>query len=246
MGKVREIFRQRWPEIVISILVVFIAILMFGRAVAGVLFLAVAVIWLGAVLFQRESGPKQGVEGFAALLSILALMLGGYWYFIERKGYPKLNLEPAVQAWPVENRGLLVWSSVKLSNVGNLALNFGANDKILVQVGQVFPLTGKHGTQLLRDMVMKRERGEKRFTLAKTDSWPSRATFEDAIGSVIEAGESENLYFKTIIPCEDNAILAVTVTIPKENRLVGNQLRSAEQVAWIGQAVHQTQATCKD
>ena len=238
--------KHRWPEIGLTVLIAAVTYMALGRYAAIVVAIALAVIWLGAVLFERAQAPKQGIQGFASLLSVVALLLAGYWYFIERKGYPKLNVEPAITAWPTAENGLLIWSSIKMTNVGNMALQFRASDKITVQIGQVSPLTGKQGTALLESMAEVRSLGKKKFDLLQTEVWPSRATFHGPISAVIEAGETENLYFKSVIPCLDNMVVAVTVTVPKKLHLVGSEFNSSENVSWIAQSVYETKAKCSN
>jgi hypothetical protein len=209
---------------------------------------AVAIAFFaGALLFARRSIAREGVQGVAALLSSLAVLLAAYWYFIDRRGYPKLNVEPEVKAWPVGNGAMLVWVALRLSNVGNLALQFDpkSQDKVIVQVGQMAPLTGHQATALLGEMQAKVASGNKEFRLIRTDSWSARATFQEAIKSTIEAGETENLYFKAVIPCVDNMVLAVTATVPKRMRLVGTRVGDRKQRdAWIAQAIYPTEAKC--
>jgi hypothetical protein len=235
---------RRWPEFVLTVAIVIASQLLFGSYVFGVVSLVLAIIWLGAILFERQNAPKAGIEGFAALLSVIALLLAGYWYFIERKGYPKLNVEPALQAWPVGEGAMLVWGSLKLTNVGNMALQFGKHDDITVQIGQVAPLAGARSMSMLA--AMKAKRATKRFDLVQTENWPSRATFVGAVPTTIEAGEAENLYFRTIIPCVDNAILSITAIVPKDLHLVGGGLASSDKLSWISQSLVETKAKCSN
>ena len=180
----------------------------FGAYSAVIVAAVVLAIYAATAFFGHVVPVREGFQGLTAALTTLALLLAAYWYFVDRQGMPKLNIEPQVRAWPVAKGGLIVWVEIKLTNVGRLSLHFDPKDEhnnVRVQVLQVAPLAGAQAKKLLSAMqdINKVNRTQD-FDLIRTAQWSSLATFEGPIDSVIEAGETENLYFKAVIPCANN------------------------------------------
>ena len=245
------VFRQlqTWIFALSALAAIAVVWMFFGGYLALVALILILVIVFMMNFFGREVSAREGFQGLSAALSSLALLLAGYWYFIDRHGVPKLELEPVVYAWPVKGNAVLVWVDDRLTNIGRLPLKFSANDKrnvMRVQVGQVTPLAGKEATGLMTAMQAGLAREEKEFNLLQSDKWPSRALFEAPIISEIEAGESEHLYFKGIIPCAEGMTLSVVAAIPKRLQLVGNRMfGNAGDKSWIAQSMTAEPLTCR-
>lgn len=91
-----------------------------------ILFVLVGVgllVLLGASLHTTSGEFKHSLEGLAALLSCMALLAAGYWYFIERRGVPKLNVESTIDAWPIGGGALFVRVETAIENVGTAIIS---------------------------------------------------------------------------------------------------------------------------
>jgi hypothetical protein len=202
-------------------------------------------LW-GLIILRSDEGMRNGIQGLAAALSSIALLIGAYWYFIERRGVPKVNVEPSGQAWPVGDGSLLVRAAIKVSNVGVSAVRLDKKTPVEVEIGQVFPPAGKQATALSKAMQDGIAAGKKDFGLEQTDKWPLRAANYDGIEAVIEAGETENLYYKAIIPCQDDMELAITAKVPKRlGRLDQMFEPSKQQNYWVAQEIISVEGNCK-
>lgn len=209
-----------------------------------VLLLTVFVSGACLLLIRASSDIHAGFQATAAALTCFALLTGGYWYFVERRGIPKVNVEPEVQAWPVADRLLLVRASVSATNVGVTAVRLDKAVPVELELGQVFPPAGKQAAALIADAKdpAKLEAG---LALAQTDKWPLRASNYEGVDAVIEAGESEKLYYKAVIPCEDGMVIALTAKVPKQLSWFDSLFEpEREQAYWIAQAVAEMKGRC--
>lgn len=231
-----------------------LVVLLVGAAIAGLtgrlqlalgLAILACLLW-GLIILRSDEGMRNGIQGLAAALSSIALLTAAYWYFIERRGVPKVNVEPSGQAWPLDDGSLLVRAAIKVSNVGVSAVRLDRKTPVEVEIGQVYPPAGKQATALAKAMQDGMAAGKKDFGLQQTDKWPLRASNYDGIEAVIEAGETENLYYKTIIPCTDGMELAITAKVPKRLGKLDQMFEpKKEQNYWTAQEIIPVEGKCK-
>ena len=234
--------KYQFALVAVSICTVISALLhqylvMFGLVIATLAFWSLFV-------FQSDHGFRTGFEGVATALTSAALLIGAYWYFVERRGVPKVNVEPAGQAWAVSGNGLLVRAEVKITNVGVSAVRLGKDPPMEVEIGQVYPLTSAQGEELRRAMAALRAQSGVAYALQQTDSWPLMASnYEGTDAVVIEAGESENLYYKAVIPCSDDIVLALTAKVPKTLDWIDGLFdKNRKPLFWTAQSIITTTA----
>lgn len=231
-----------------------LAAILIGAAIAALtgrmqlalgLAILACLLW-GLIILRSDEGMRNGIQGLAAALSSIALLTAAYWYFIERRGVPKVNVEPSGQAWPIGDGSLLVRANIKVSNVGVSAVRLGKKVPVEVEIGQVYPPAGKQAAALAKAMQDSVAAGKKDFGLVQTDKWPLRASNYDGIEAVIEAGETENLYYKTIIPCQDGMELAITAKVPKQLGQLDQMFEpDKRQNYWVAQAIIPVEGKCE-
>ncbi len=142
--------RRKYQLAILAVLIgAIIAALLHQYLLVFGLVIATSALW-SLFVFQSDHGFRGGFEGLAAALTSVALLIGAYWYFVERRGVPKVKVEPAGQAWAVSGGSLLVRAEVKITNVGVSAVRLGKDPPVEVEIGQVYPLTGKQSETLLK------------------------------------------------------------------------------------------------
>lgn len=243
---IRDFFSKKWQlNIRLYWLVVGLVLLLFfffslQQFVVG---LAITLFALLAGLFLRNATNegRHTVEGLAALLSCLALIAAGYWFLIERRSVPKVNLDPSILTWSLGNGSALARVELKISNVGDMAVEIDRDDPVIVEIGRVMPARGRHIRMMQDDYsrsadhdsnligVMRTDiyspvaRLDNRFHLSKDPPDP-KARKNGELEFNIEAGETERRYFKAIIPCENGLVSSIRVELPKKLNWLQKQL----------------------
>lgn len=183
--------------------------------IASLLAIAIAiVILLATALFptslRRLESPVAVLGGAAA---VLAAAVGSAWYFVERPEAAKLKIEHATSSYVIRvpdkkspPRALLLME-VSVTNVGKAAFSLQDEDyHVLLQ--RVTPVPVPVASTLLD----KTSRGV--LSIQQSDTWDqglmaefsreevsSQGKVSSALTGVIEAGETENLYFRAAVPC---------------------------------------------
>lgn len=199
---------------------------------------------LVVILYVSGNRGRHTMEALAALLTCLALMAAGYWYFVERRGLPKLNATPSIQTWAVEDGMVFVRVELLMENVGSTDIVMLPDDPFRMEIGQVLPLAG----QQARDLVaayhpVDSDSGP--LEILQTDKYPSRAIIKGGLDLRIEPGETEKRYFKAVVPCVDGLVSSVRVDIPKKvDWFQGVLEQDRRQLFWRGQAISDPITTC--
>lgn len=209
-------------------------------------------------LRSKQEPERHSVESVAALLSCVALLMAGYWFFIERRSVPKVNVVPQIQTFNIGDGTALARVELLIENVGNTAVEIDRDDKVVLNIGQVLPLRGGHAADMQRAF-RRVEPGDEALGIMRTDKYPTIARLDrsfdlrekeedrhnDQLEFKIEAGETERRYFKAIIPCEDGLISSVRVELPKKLNWFQRLLEDDQtQHVWRGQAVSEEIPVC--
>lgn len=225
---------------------------------AGILALAVAV----KVLMRSPNETRHSFESVAALISTLALFFAGYWYFVDRKGVPKLDVTTQADLWPIGEGRALVRVTVQIENVGTSMISFAKynrlerdaktgkiirDDRLKVDIGQILPFDAENrkNGELAAAFAKRAEGGKKSFNMERTRLWPLRAKNYQFPKGEIEAGEVDKYYYKAIVRCHDGMVLAVTARIPKlESYRSMSPNRDGERYVWSAQSVTDGNIVC--
>lgn len=215
------------------------------EALAGVVLAALLAVWIA--LRVGKSDDRHSIEGLAALLTCIALLLAGYWYFIERKGIPKLNVDTTVDAWPISNGALFVRIETKFENVGTVKYEIEEEDPFRLEIGQVYPVRPADDVRELKRAFDARETNEfGAYNIKRNDNWPLLAIINGEVSTEIEAGETEKRYFKAIIECRENMVIAATTVVPKRiDWLNGFFERRKEPLFWKSQTLSDPIKNCR-
>lgn len=208
-------------------------------------------------LSDRTAEERHSLEGAAAFFASMTLLAAGYWYFYERPGVPKLDVETAVEAWPIGEGLAVVRIEVKLQNVGSTIISFdnytmtgqggGRDDRLKVDLGKVFPFDADYAAnvELLKKFKASLADESPTYPLEQTYKWPPLARAYELPAGEIEAGETEQYYYKAVIPCTKGMILASTVRVPKlGSGLQKGQPGGGQSLVWLAQALSKPVSDC--
>lgn len=175
-------------------------------AAIGILAGAVA-LSLAMAFWHRGQDPEgpywsRQLGNLQALLTIAAVLLTGVWYFFERPTQAKLTIAQDGQGIRLADGRVLVLAEVSIENVGDTAIDFN-DDPIEFYVHQVMPLNPAVAKEFADP-----PRPGRLARIVSGDDWGAIAALP-AVGaqaaklrSQIEAGETEQLYFRTVLPCK--------------------------------------------
>lgn len=221
--------------------------------VATIVLLALGVLFARAFGFRQVQPWTKHLETLQVFLTIAAVAIGAVWYFFERPQAAKLDLSQTVNAVPLEGGSVLLLIEVSPKNLGGTLLDF-TKSPYSIEVGQVTPLTVTPYREATTQPVPGRPRkiwaGERWSPLAKISYAPmvgrgdrpaEEADDGPALTSFIEAGETENLYFRVVIPCKP--LLRVYVISRFEKPQMPWE-QGDPRISWVKQTFVDLSASC--
>ncbi len=204
-----------------------------------------------ALFVKSNQDWRHSFESSAALLSTVALFLAGYWYVFERPGVPKMDVRTKADIWPLKGKRVLVRTTLELENVGSTAIDLRKEENVRIFLGQVLPFKGHDAEKLNSIFDARTKNGKKSFEMLRTDNWPKRGWIDFRVPSVIESGETESMYFKSLVTCEDGLALAITAKVPKKESTLDSVLnallsKKEDKMYWINQSMTEVLDKCVD
>lgn len=172
------------------------------------LFLLDILVILGVLLVARRAIDKtvpdpwvRSLTAAQAAVTVIAIIIAGLWYVVEQPHSPKIKIDESLTGMrftPDQGRDtpdkVIVEAEVTLTNVGSSVVNFRDN-KSSVYIQQTFPAPANPNLgpkDKNREFAINRAE-DLNYAIAE-DSTP--------LTVFLESGESENLYYRAIIPCQ--------------------------------------------
>jgi hypothetical protein len=162
--------------------------------------LVVAVLAARALGLTRVKPWTKYLDKLQTILTLAGIMTAAVWYFFERPQAAKLDVDQHLTAVAIDKSHVMLLAEVSVKNLGDTAIDF-RNSPYKIFVTQVTPLTRKVAAEYLSDKGALRP-AEQWAPLAKI-VFDGRAEAEaNGLTSFVEAGETENLYFRVILDCQ--------------------------------------------
>ncbi|MDP1632394.1 MAG: hypothetical protein Q8L66_13345 [Caulobacter sp.] len=200
-----------------------------GFALVGLL-LAVTIPTVSVLLLNRLVRPpltsewRNYLSAFQSVLTVSALVFGSLWFFIERPDSARLDIQQTVTGVELGDGRVLVLVEVGLKNIGNTALNLRKRE-FLLWIQQVTPLPDgveRDAAKLPNATVESIRPADDWGVLAALDGRPAAARSvplqldaRSQLDTYLEAGETENLYYRAILPCDPELRIYLTLQMPK-------------------------------
>ena len=218
--------------------------------------LLVLIVALARTLGSTRVTPwTANLATMQTVLTIAAISFAIGWYFVERPDAAKLDFTQVVAGYPVVDDRVLVTIEVSVKNVGATALAFDdAPYAIFVQ--QITPMTqGPWNEHLARAGQLPLVHRADNWSLVAalvSKAYPREGldAFRPVPGlsSEIEAGETDNYYFRTIVACKPGLRLSVTSRFVKPlnwYESVAALVRPARPKFWIKQTPLDLTTQCR-
>lgn len=200
------------------------------------------------------------LDTMQSVLTVAAISFGINWYFFERPDSAKIDLTQAVQGFPIGDDGTLalVLIDISLKNVGGAALRFN-DEPFAIFLQQVTPVTQAPWNE----HVARADAGLP-AQLVPADNWSlvgaiiggayPRAGLEGykfdhtpGLSGIVEAGETDSYYFRTIVSCKPGLRLGVSSRFDKPltwYEALRAHWRKPEPLRWIKASVLDLSAVC--
>lgn len=211
--------------------------------IAGVVLalLLTEVLWPKA--FWTDRG--QQLSGIQNYFTIAAIALGGYWYFFERPDAPKVQIDQTVSAVPLKERRALVLVETSLKNVGSSVLEL-KDAPLSIYVQQVTPLAPEVAKEVADDVRPGVMRGvhfaDNWGSLAQTGAQDGSMSPAGRVTTRVEAGETENIYYRAVVDCSDDLRVSVSTRLDKPRTWY--ESGSDRPMQWIKQSYLDLTTVC--
>jgi hypothetical protein len=188
--------------------------------VLGLLFALILVSFLlSALLYRRDPEFGKVISAVQALISIGALIVAAYWYFVERKDKPHVAVRVSAQVAPLGKQAALVLARVDVENSGSGLLTItdrevrllaarmsdGTLNTILSLPADQFPPTLPSGRELF-------DNGE--------IAWKGLRQYHAAREIQIEPTETDSIFVDFVVPCSETLVkLSASVRKPGKEDL---------------------------
>jgi hypothetical protein len=173
-----------------------------------------ALIWLVGRMYRKNTSIDPVLKVVQALLTAIALLLAGLWYFVERKGMSHAEIHLDAKGVHVAPGIALLQLRIETKNVGYIVLHAHQwKVRLLSVVPSDLPLDKL--VRLKRDVWPARLGGVDAYYVQELDWKPLRA-FDDEDVHEVEPGEVDVKTMDFIVPCTLQ-VGRVTVALQKRD-----------------------------
>ena len=173
------------------------------------------------------------------ILTIAAVIIAAFYYFYERPRSAKIKIDQSVSTKTLPNQYLLVLAEVSITNQGGSAIDL-RKDKFGTFIQQVTPLP----KSIEKSLIWSRT-PHGIWEVERSSSWEALAESEDKLPSFLEAGETDNLYFRTTILCQKDLSIYYTTIIDKPS-MIEDAFSNRAKLQWIKQTFVDVSKKCTD
>jgi hypothetical protein len=214
-------FRGRQVLISLGSILVFLAVMAVARFVLG---------------SPRADPWVKNLNIAQSVLTILAAVVAASWYFVDRPHATKLKFDQSVVGVPAGPGKVMVLAEITISNVSSSSIRL-QNSPFRLIVQRVTPLP-PGPTQ---EVGSKDTTGA--FLIHPADDWSELASRHDQLNTFLEVGETENLYYRVVIPCSPGLHIYFSSWFDKPHRFTDAWI-APDHVAWIKQSLADLSGTC--
>lgn len=219
-----------------------------------IILLAICFLGLFILGIRNLDAWEKRAKYAQALLTLLALLTTGYWFFLERKGMPHADVSQDVTVVPVADGLVAVEAHVRVTNLGQRLLKI---DRINSRL-QLIRADAYHYDQL------NRERGEAYWGGERPNNskhpeqfhaselrWPIHRRYNDIVKHEIEPGETDMIVVTFLASCSlaDWVRVATDVYKPRGSGspFASRSAREAQQdeeMAWKSRSFVELKKAC--
>ena len=175
-----------------------------------VLFSLVVGVEVARRLFTKDASYSDAIKGLQAVLTATAILMAGYWYFVDRKGKPHAEVSEQLNVVPIGIEGAVgIEATITVKNIGEQLLQVRGVDIRLQSATMDADTTKKMLGMGLNEWPSKWPSGEPLFNEAEYQ-WPTMRWFNAPISHDVEPGESDVITATFIVPCSAREVRVAT------------------------------------
>ena len=157
-------------------------------------------------VFHWNRSTHEATLMFQAVVTSLAILAAGYFYFIERRAAPHLDISQSISILPLEDGYVDIEVLISLKNLGSTLLQLRRVDSRLQRVSP----SGLNLNELTSMTIgPKYNKWPEKFLDGTTDMfvknemrWPVIRYLTQQASNDIEPGESDTIFVSYIVPCD--------------------------------------------
>jgi hypothetical protein len=173
----------------------------------------VALIGLAGAVYRRTAKVEGVVNVVQSFLTAVAILLAGFWYFVERKGTSHADLQLRVEGAHLTDELALLEVHLAVRNSGTTLLKA---DQWKVQLLSVDPATLPLAAALALPGDSWPERvGDAQLYSGGELLWPALRRFNGFEIHDVEPGETDIKTFDFLVACKDEKLLKVMASLRK-------------------------------
>jgi hypothetical protein len=179
--------------------------------------LVVAALVYLATPHAKDSKRNNFAQNLQFVFTSLAIFLAGYWYFVERRGFPHANLSQRVLVLPLADGLVAVEAHVSLQNLGTTMFRV---ESAVVRLQAVEPTTYNYAdlAALSGQDYWNAERpnpGPRRSNQFQDGElrWPVLNQYTRPVTHDVEAGETDLMVFTFVLRCPSHRYVRVSTDV---------------------------------
>ncbi|RYI12408.1 MAG: hypothetical protein EON48_13145 [Acetobacteraceae bacterium] len=183
-----------------------------GYVAIGLLCLALIVgLAISRFVHGKDQAFSDAASTFQTILTAGAIMLAGYWYFVERRGKPHADISQVISIVPIKPGFVAVETQINIKNVGETLLEV---TRAQIWLQQVSPPPESPGALVPENLTKLGVFDWPRHTPADKDGyasaiytnaefhWPPIKVYRDKVMHEIEPGESDAMIATFMVKCD--------------------------------------------
>jgi hypothetical protein len=178
----------------------------------------------------RLEVSKDYAATIQSILTIIAILVGAYWYFLERGHVVKANVTHRVERVEIGNGFAWVQLTAEIENKSKHQITIRGSKAWLQQI---YPLTADMNAVVQQ---IKADKLSPRILIKDSGrvEWPALGVVEGKqVRVVVEPGETERVVFEFVVPAESQVLRAYTFLQPDLEKSTG----------WANISVHRIVST---
>jgi hypothetical protein len=176
-------------------------------------------------------------------LTTLAILIAGYWFFVERKGAPHADIEEKIAVIPSEKAGqfAIVEATITVKNLGQQLLRI-RNVDVRLQTADLDQAKARAVAELgPTEWPQQLANGTHLFNEAEYQ-WPTLRWFRQEVDHEVEPGESDMLTATFVVPC---SIQNIRIAAQIEKGSSGILFWRTPSMFWKARSFASTEQACK-
>jgi hypothetical protein len=187
-----------------------------STVIALLIILIAASLLVSIYLYRRDPEFGKIFSAVQAMISIGGLLVAAYWYFVERKGMPHVNVKLTAQAARMSEGSMFLMTRLDISNSGTGLLTIKNVDVRVMSVAMSPPTEATVQSLGIDEFPAMLPSGRNLYDKGEL-GWRGVKQYASDRSIEIEPGETDSIFVDFVIPC-DNGLLKISGGVRKPGK----------------------------